>query len=250
MKQVNYLNQIQHINFARMKKGILFFSLVLLFACKTETSSVLLQAPDFREKIVKEHVQVLDVRTPEEYNEGHLKDAVNININSSSFDEETKALYSDLPIYVYCLRGSRSSKASDRLKKLGFQEIYELDNGYDAWLDKGFETYKTLPKKLFANDTIPFMEAIKGDKLVLVDFNATWCGPCKILQPTIDKIHDERTDDVIVYSIDVDQNPDLARIYEANSIPLLLMFKNSEIVHRSLGVIGEKELNALIDKNK
>ncbi|MEZ4805230.1 MAG: thioredoxin domain-containing protein [Bacteroidia bacterium] len=233
-----------------MKKGFLVFSLLLLFACKTETSSVLLQAPEFREKIVTEHVQVLDVRTPEEYSEGHLKDAINININSSSFDDETKALYKDLPVYVYCLRGSRSSKASDRLKKLGFQEIYELDNGYDAWLDKGFETYKTTPKKLYANDTIPFAQAIQGNKLVLVDFNATWCGPCKILQPTIDKIHDERTEDVIVYSIDVDQYPDLANKYKATQIPLLLMFKNSEIVHRSLGVIGEQELNELIDKNK
>ena len=112
------------------------------------------------------------------------------------------------------------------------------------------ECLKTEPKKIYPNDTIAFDDAILGDKLVMVDFNATWCKPCKMMQPSIDKVHDTRSSEVIVYSIDVDQFPQYNEKYQIQSIPLVLLFKNGKILHRSEGLLEESKINELIDKNK
>ena len=85
---------------------------------------------------------------------------------------------------------------------------------------------------------------------VVISFWATWCKPCKMMQPSIDKVHDTRSSEVIVYSIDVDQFPQYNEKYQIQSIPLVLLFKNGKILHRSEGLLEESKINELIDKNK
>ena len=233
-----------------MKKTFLLPLLTLFFACQTSENSTLLSAEAFNEQLSAPGIQILDVRTPEEFAEGHLANAVNIDVQSDGFEAASAVLYKDVPVYVYCRKGQRSQEASKRLKAIGFEKIFEMTGGITDWQSKGLPVVKAEPPKIYANDTIPFEKAIMGNKLVMVDFNATWCGPCKILQPTIDRIHDKRTDDVIVYSIDVDKRQDLAAQYQAERIPLIMMFKNGKVVHRSEGVVEEGILNQVIDKNK
>ena len=84
----------------------------------------------------------------------------------------------------------------------------------------------------------------------MVDFNATWCKPCKMMQPSIDRVHDERSSEVIVYSIDVDEFPQYNEKYQIKSIPLVMLFKNGKLLHRSEGLLEESKINELIDKNK
>lgn len=248
---IDFIYNYNNRNFALQMKKILFFTLfTLLLACKTSNSSNVLTADKFGEAILESGTQIVDVRTPAEYEEGHIENAINIDIQGANFDEATKALYKDIPVYVYCLKGVRSSNAASRLRALGFANVIELDGGINAWKDKGLKLVTEEPEKIYANDTIKFEDAIKGDKLVLVDFNATWCGPCKVLQPIVDRIHDERTEDVIVYSIDVDKRSDLAIKYKAELIPLLMLFKNGEILHRKEGLVDEQTLNGLIDSYK
>jgi thioredoxin 1 len=71
-----------------------------------------------------------------------------------------------------------------------------------------------------------------------------------MMQPSIDKVHDTRSSEVIVYSIDVDQFPQYNEKYQIQSIPLVLLFKNGKILHRSEGLLEESKINELIDKNK
>ena len=88
-------------------------------------------------------------------------------------------------------------------------------------------------------------EVLKSDKVVLADFNADWCGPCKMLKPIVHEIADERAD-VKVVSINIDDEEDLAEKYEVFSIPCVVAFKNGEEVARSVGFKPKAELLKLI----
>ena len=90
-----------------------------------------------------------------------------------------------------------------------------------------------------------FNDVISGNSLVLVDFFATWCGPCKTMAPIVEEIAEERTD-IKVCKIDVDQEPELARQYRVMSIPTFLVFKDGEVVKRDMGVMSKDELEGLI----
>ena len=76
---------------------------------------------------------------------------------------------------------------------------------------------------------------LKAKTPVLVDFFATWCGPCKMMAPVIDEIAKEKAGEAAVYSVDVDECPDIAGRYGIMSIPTLIVFENGEVKNQTLG---------------
>jgi rhodanese-related sulfurtransferase len=84
-------------------------------------------------KAISNDVQLVDVRTPKEYNQGFIKSAKNIDYFSDNFKTQFQELDKEKPLYIYCRSGGRSGKASKILKELGFKEIYDLKGGYLAW---------------------------------------------------------------------------------------------------------------------
>ena len=90
-------------------------------------------------------------------------------------------------------------------------------------------------------------EVMSSDKPVLVDFWASWCGPCRMLSPIIDEIAEETTDAKIC-KVNVDEQPDLAQRYGVMSIPTLILFKNGEAVERSLGAKTKAAVLAMLKK--
>ena len=86
---------------------------------------------------------------------------------------------------------------------------------------------------------------LKSEKPVLVDFNATWCGPCRMLKPTLDAIAAERSD-VTVVGVDIDENMELAEEYEVFSIPCLVLFKDGAEADRSVGLVPKDRVLALL----
>ena len=80
---------------------------------------------------------VLDVRTPEEFDEGHLADAINIDFYEADFSLNLEALDKDVPYVLYCRSGNRSGTTAAQMRDLGFSEVYEVDGGILSWLDSG-----------------------------------------------------------------------------------------------------------------
>ncbi len=95
-----------------------------------------------------------------------------------------------------------------------------------------------------------FNEIIKGEGLTLVDFFATWCGPCKMMHPVLEQLKDELGESVRVIKIDVDKNMDLSIQYRIQSVPTLMLFKNGAAVWRQSGVMSLNNLKSIIASNQ
>ena len=89
---------------------------------------------------------------------------------------------------------------------------------------------------------------INSDKPVLVDFWAEWCGPCKMLTPTIEAIAEEYNDKSSIVKINVDDAPAIATKYGIRSIPSILLFSKGEVIEQRVGAVSKDELTSLLDK--
>ena len=94
-----------------------------------------------------------------------------------------------------------------------------------------------------------FEELIHSEKPVLVDFFATWCGPCKAMHPVLEELKNEIGDAARIAKIDVDQHEELATRYRIQAVPTFIVFKKGEAVWRHSGVISGKDLKAVIEQN-
>ncbi|MDO6758655.1 rhodanese-like domain-containing protein [Tamlana sp. 2_MG-2023] len=96
----------------------------------------------FKTDVSHDFVQLIDVRTPEEFKEGHLENAINVDFKSSDFTDNIEKLNSDKPVYIYCRSGNRSKKSVSYFKKVGFTTIYNLKGGILAWKAKDLPVVK------------------------------------------------------------------------------------------------------------
>ena len=119
-----------------MRKLFIAISTMLFAACAPKYPTV---TPDeFEQTIAEPDVQLIDVRTPEEYEQGHIVGAMNIDWKSDSFvDDATSMLDKSKTVAVYCKVGHRSHEAGDKLYKMGYKHIVELQGGLEAWKTAG-----------------------------------------------------------------------------------------------------------------
>ena len=87
-----------------------------------------------------------------------------------------------------------------------------------------------------------FNEIIQSDKPVLVDFHATWCGPCKMLAPVLVDVKKDLGDRLTIIKVDIDQQPDIARAYSVQGVPTLILFRNGQTLWRQSGAMSKPQL--------
>lgn len=98
--------------------------------------------------------------------------------------------------------------------------------------------------------TSEFDQAVNaGDDLVVVDFFATWCGPCKMLGPVVERMADKYTD-VHFYKVDIDEEIDLASRFQVMSVPTLLYMKRGQVVSKSVGLVSPADMEKEISENR
>ncbi|NNK69770.1 MAG: rhodanese-like domain-containing protein, partial [Flavobacteriaceae bacterium] len=96
----------------------------------------LLDKNTFEDAISRRRIQLVDVRTPEEYEAGHIEKATNIDFLADNFEQNIQEINKDRPVFIYCRSGGRSGQAAELMKKLGFKKIYDLRGGYLSWSEQ------------------------------------------------------------------------------------------------------------------
>jgi len=93
-----------------------------------------------------------------------------------------------------------------------------------------------------------FGEIINGDTPVLVDFTAEWCGPCKLMKPELEKLHQQMGDKVRIIKIDIDKSPAAANTFQVQSVPTLMLFQKGKQLWRQSGVVQASQLESIINQ--
>ena len=104
-----------------------------------------------------------------------------------------------------------------------------------------------LKKIIQMNDT--FQDIIKSEKPVLIDFFATWCGPCQMLGPILKQVKDSLGERISIIKIDVDKNQEIASVYQVRGVPTMMLFQNGQQLWRQSGVLSKEEIiQVILDK--
>ncbi len=216
-------------------------------ACGGKSSVV--SATDFNSAIsAGNDVTILDVRTPEEYSMGHIAKAKNVNVYASDFENQINLLDKSKSVYVYCKSGSRSAEASAKIAKLGFN-VTDLDGGLLAWSNEKLPLEGVKQVKNNGYTLNSYNEFIAANTVVLVDFYADWCGPCRMMAPHIAKMKKKYGEELKILKVDTDKSPAISQHFNITGIPLVKLYANGEEVYNKVGYHDENQLTELLEKH-
>lgn len=125
-----------------MKKISFILIFVFAFLFSMAQSALKVNSIEFKAQYYKHRGQLIDVRTPYEYADGHIENARNIDVSVASFEAEIEKLDRDQAVFIYCGIGIRSAKAAAILRKKGFKYVYDLDGGYKDLVKVGMRSVK------------------------------------------------------------------------------------------------------------
>lgn len=205
---------------------------------QSSSSDPSVSAAEFSKKMAElPDAPIIDVRTPGEFAQGHLKNALNYDITSNSFENQIASLDKLKPVLVYCMSGNRSSSAVSFMQSNGFKEVYELSGGMMKWRTANLPETTDVATKLAGMSKQQFDNLMVTDKLVLIDYYADWCAPCKKMKPYLDEISKDMADKVVVVRINADDSRELCKELKIDAIPILQIYKNKTLIWTNTGFI-------------
>jgi len=229
----------------RLAVATLFY-LLLLFSYAAYAQTV--NADQFEKSLMRQHsAQLLDVRTQAEYDAGHLAHAVLANIeDKATFTEQLNTLDKTQPVYLYAA-DSRSHAAAQWMRANGFIQITELDGGIDAWKAAGKPVEKTSGTHPISEKE--YLQMISAQPLVLIDFGASWCVPCRQMQPVIDTLAEQYSGVLTITFVDGGTQTLLMQDLHVNDMPAYILYRGGKEVWRKEGIVPKAEMQATIEQN-
>jgi len=216
---------------------------VLLVAALAGFAQDAVPADAFEKGMQQPNIQLLDVRTAKEFNTGHLPDALQADFTKKSeFFERIRYIDKSRPVYIYCLSGGRSAAAAKWMRENGYGKVVEMEGGVIAWKQAG--------KKLSGGDTGPqlsiadFEKAVSTEKWTLVDVGATWCPPCRKMEPVVKQIVKEKQ--LKLVNVDAGRDTDVMNSIKAKAPPTFVLYKDGKEVWRKEGIVTLEEFRSAI----
>lgn len=221
------------------------FMYVLFFASAASAQKKTVLSPtSFEEQIRIPDVQLLDVRTMDEYSAGHIRNSLQADwLNAVEFKDRVQHLDPRKPVYVYCASGTRSSDAAKLLRKQGFQ-VYELQSGIAAWSRGNLPIERDSARSQMT--TSQYQELVGSASTVLVDFGAKWCPPCKKMEPVLEKLQADANGAFLLTKVDAGVHTEIMNKLRVGSIPCFILYKNGKEVWRKEGLVTLEEFKSKI----
>jgi len=195
---------------------------------------------------------LLDVRTETEFANGHLPKAGQLNNYAFDFNKKLLLLPKDEPIYLYCNTGWSSKRAAETLVKNGYTKVYNLKQGIMEWelfdLPIVVEP-NSRPDQKDKMEADEFNKLISSESMVLIDFYAPWCDPCRQMMPMIDSLQDQYAGKVTIVKINADASKKLVKELQIGSVPNFVLYKNGKQIKNHSGIIARNELENLFERN-
>ena len=222
-------------------KNLLYILLISLFSCSTNGQQSL-KPSEFNAAIKKEGIQILDVRTADEYKSGHIKNALQANwINKTEFNDRTSSLDKSKTVYIYCLSGGRSGAAAEVLRTQGYTVI-NLEGGINAWKANGIELEGVDPN---AKQTSfeSYTGQVNSNSLTLVDFGAEWCPPCRKMEPILQSFVKDNKSKISLLKMDGGIETELMKSLQVEALPTFILYKDGKEIKRKQGLVSREEFN-------
>ena len=240
--------------FHPLRLAILLFISTFFCACNglgqhPEESGILENiSNEFLAKKLIDKALILDVRTPDETQLGIIEGATIINLYDDDFENKIQLMDKSNPIVVYCASGGRSSQAAAILTEHGFMEVYNLEGGLYGWQNAGFPITEAKNDLTSVKMTEEELRALmQNEEIVLIDFYAPWCAPCKKMAPIIDRIEEEYASRVSVERVDVAANPSLGKSFNISSIPVFAIYHDGKEIWRNTGLTEKSLLESKLE---
>lgn len=228
------------------KKLCNVFLFVILLSCSISAQKKWVLPPaEFQQQISVDGSQVLDVRTPEEYAGSHITNSLQADwLVREQFINRVQYLDKSKPVYIYCESGGRSSEAGKWMRNNGFQNVFELQQGMIGWRKQN------LLSESVARDTqmnmAEYDSILKASPVVLIDFGAKWCPPCKKMEPVVEELQRTLSAKFVFTKIDGGIHTDIMQSIKVEELPTFILYKDGKEKWRKTGLVTLEEFKTQI----
>jgi thioredoxin len=218
--------------------------LFMITACSLNGQQVNAINPDaFLKAMSAGEIQVLDVRTADEYKSGHINNALQANwLDKNEFNDRTSHLDKNKTVYIYCLSGGRSGAAAEVLRTKGYNVI-NLEGGINAWKRESKPLVGVDPNAK-QTSMASYEGQVRSTNIVLVDFGAEWCPPCKKMEPVLDAFMKQNNKKLTLVKMDGGIETALMKSLKVEALPTFILYKNGKEVKRKQGLVTQEEFNS------